>query len=246
MLHAWITPLGGIDNPNWSLSVETLFYALFPFVGVWVWRLTTRSQVALAAAAVYAASQIFIWSIYSHIPVEVAELNPLLHLGTFTMGILLARWQTLYRREHGSSPANTFTSGMALALAIALFAGVVAWEPSPPLAKLLDGLLAPIFAVVIWALSNNLSLFSRWLSVRWLVVLGEASYGLYLIHYVSYQLFEALGGDRIPALYPVYLLGSIGLSVLSLYYVETPARKWLLKRLQTRPRETMEAASDAQ
>jgi len=33
--------------------------------------------------------------------------------------------------------------------------------------------------------------------------------------------------------------------VLSVYFFETPARKWLLSRFLTRPRETMELASDA-
>lgn len=246
MLQAWVTKLRGIDNPNWSLSVETVFYILFPFLGVWIWRLKSRSQVMFAGLAVYAASQALLWMVYGHVNQDVAEMNPLLNLGTFTMGILLARWHTLYRRQHGPSPGSTLASGLALILVVAAFAGVAAWQPRPSQAVLGDGLLAPIFAALLWAFSNNRSLFSRWLSAPWLVVLGEASYGLYLIHFVLYQLFQAFGGDRIPALYPVYLLGSIGLSVLSLYYVETPARKWLLKRLQTRPRETMEAASDAQ
>jgi len=246
MLQAWILPLRGIDNPNWSLSVETLFYVLFPFLGVWIWRLKSRSHVLIAAIGVYAASQFLVNAVYGHVSTNVAELNPLLHLGTFTMGVLLGRWQALYRKEHGSSPANSYTSGAALLLAIVIFMGVVAWQPRPPLAILLDGLLAPMFALVIWALSNSRSVFSRWLSVPWLIVLGEASYGLYLIHYVLYQLFEMIGGTKVPALLPLYLLTAIGLSILSLYYVETPARKWLLKRLHTRPKETMEAASDAQ
>jgi peptidoglycan/LPS O-acetylase OafA/YrhL len=246
MLQAWILELRGIDNPNWSLSVETVFYIIFPLLGMWIWRLKDRFQVVLTGFAVYVASQALLWMVCGHLSQDAAEMNPLLNLGTFTMGILLARWHTLYRRQHGPSPRSTLTSGLALVLAIAAFSGAVVWHPRPSQAVLGDGLLAPVFAALLWAFSNNRSVFSQWLSVKWLVVLGEASYGLYLIHFVTYQLFEALGGVRIPALYPVYLLGSIGLSVLSLYYVETPARKWLLKRLQTRPRETMEAASDAQ
>ena len=135
---------------------------------------------------------------------------------------------------------------MALLLSLCVFAVVVMWEPRPALSILITGLMAPLFAAIIWAFSNNRSLFSRWLSAPWLVVLGEASYGLYLIHYVVYQLFEAFGLDKIPLLFPVYLGVCIGLSVLSLYFVETPIRKWLLKRFQAKPKETMEAASDAQ
>ena len=245
MLQAWILQLRGIDNPNWSLSVESLFYAVFPFLGVWIWRLTRR-QVWLVAACVWIASQALIQLLNGHIPETVAELNPLLHLGTFTLGILLGRWQILRRRESGPSPSGSGTAGVALLLSLCAFAGVVMWEPRPPLSILLDGLMAPLFAALVWAFSSNRSLFSRWLSAPWLVVLGEASYGLYLIHYVAYQLFESLGLDKIPMLYPVYVGGCIALSVLSLYFIETPIRKWILKRFQTRPKETLEAASDAQ
>ena len=245
MLQAWFLQLRGINNPNWSLSVETLFYAVFPLLGVWIWRLTRR-QVWLVAACVWIASQALVQLAYGHIPEAVGELDPILHLGTFTLGILLGRWQTLRRRESGPSPSGTGTATVALLLSLCAFAGVVMWEPRPALSKLITGFMAPIFVVIVWAFSNNRSLFSRWLSMPWLVVLGEASYGLYLIHFVVYQLFEALGLDKIPLLFPVYLGGCIALSVLSLYFVETPIRKWLLKRFQARPKETMEAASDAQ
>jgi len=35
-------------------------------------------------------------------------------------------------------------------------------------------------------------------------------------------------------------------SVLSFYYLEIPTRTWILRRLDTRSRETIEVASDAQ
>jgi peptidoglycan/LPS O-acetylase OafA/YrhL len=47
-------------------------------------------------------------------------------------------------------------------------------------------------------------------------------------------------------MFPVYLGISIGLSVLSFYYFETPLRRWILKRRHTHVKETMEMASDAQ
>lgn len=250
MLQAWILNLRGIDNPNWSLSVETLFYALFPFLGVWLWRLKTRSQVFYAGIAVYALSQLLVNLAYNaaqgRIPPDYVALNPLLHLGTFTMGILFARWHALYRQEHGPSPRGSLTSLAALVFAAVAYAVVVALAPPTTSPRIANGLLAPIFVAVIWALSNNRSFLSQWLSAPWMVLLGEASFGLYLIHFITYQLFEALGGFRTLVIFPLYLLVSIGLSILSFYYIEIPMRKWLLKRLQTRPKETMEAASDAQ
>jgi peptidoglycan/LPS O-acetylase OafA/YrhL len=39
MLQAWSPKFWGLDFPNWSLSVESLCYAIFPFVGFLLWRL---------------------------------------------------------------------------------------------------------------------------------------------------------------------------------------------------------------
>lgn len=245
MLQAWVPKFGGIDNPNWSLSVETLFYLTFPFIGVWLWRLKGL-RLWIAAFSIWIGSQLVVFVAYSRLPEYVVERNPLLHLGVFALGILLARWQTLERTKHGSSPRSSLAVAAALLLAFAAFLLLVFWDPRPPLAELSDGLFAPLFICITWACSDSRGLPSRLLSAPWLVILGEASYGLYLIHFPMYQLFSAYHLDRIPAVYPLYLGSCIGLSVLSFYFVETPTRKWLLRRFHARPKETMEMASDAQ
>ena len=103
----------------------------------------------------------------------------------------------------------------------------------------------PVFACAIWVFSANDHIFSKLLSFSWLIVLGEASYGLYLIHIPVAHFWEWMGWSKITSLYPVYLLTPVILSVFSFYFVETPARRWILKRFHTRPKETLEAASDA-
>jgi len=245
MLQAWVPKFSGIDNPNWSLSVETLFYVAFPFIGVWLWR-QKGLRLWIAALTIWVGSQAVVFVAYPRLPKYIVERNPLLHLGLFALGILLARWQTLDRAKHGSSPRSSLSVAVALLLALAGFLVFVFWEPRLPVAELADGLLAPLFICVIWACSNNRSLPAKLLSIPWLVILGEASYGLYLIHIPVYELFTAFHLEKIPAIYPLYLGSCIGLSVLSFYFVETPARKWLLQRFHTRPKETMEMASDAQ
>jgi peptidoglycan/LPS O-acetylase OafA/YrhL len=47
-------------------------------------------------------------------------------------------------------------------------------------------------------------------------------------------------------LYPAYLVLCVGLSVLSFYYFETPARLWLLRRFHSRALETVEEALSSQ
>jgi peptidoglycan/LPS O-acetylase OafA/YrhL len=247
MLQAWILNLRGIDNPNWSLSVETLFYLVFPFLGVALWKLRGPS-LWVAGAAIYLGGQALVLVVASRIGVYAAEFQPLLHLSTFAIGILLARWQMLDRRESGDLRGRKgWAPWLVSALAVVCFSAVVYWSPLIPNSSLCDGLLAPIFCGAIWAFSHSDWLPARLLSVPWLVVLGEASFGLYLIHIPVIHLFEHLGWQHIPVLFPVYLAFAIGLSVVSFYYFEIPMRSWIMKRSHVvRVKEAVEMASDGQ
>jgi peptidoglycan/LPS O-acetylase OafA/YrhL len=245
MLQAWLPGLRGIDQPNWSLSVETVFYLIFPFLGVLLWRLRGIS-LWLTAAAIWIGGQIAVYLVAPHVLVTTAKFLPLLHISTFALGILFARWQQWQRRQHGSSPKRELSIAWALLTALVAVAATIYWQDLLPSVNINAGLLSPVFALVIWACSGSRSAPARLLGARWLVILGEASFGLYLIHMPVLHFFEWLGWDRSRALYPVYLVLCVGLSVLSFFYVETPTRKWILRQMQTRPKETMEAASDAQ
>jgi peptidoglycan/LPS O-acetylase OafA/YrhL len=105
--------------------------------------------------------------------------------------------------------------------------------------------LAPIFMCLIWSVSGSQTLVSDILGNRWLVMLGEASFGLYLIHIVLLHVFESLQLMTRPAIYPLYLLSSVGISVLSFYCFETPSRKRMLKFHSLKPKLTLQAKSAA-
>ncbi len=108
-----------------------------------------------------------------------------------------------------------------------------------------NGLLAPVLAGFIWAISARDTPLSRVLSKDWLVALGNASYAIYLIHMPLLLLFMRLGWVA-QGFYPVYLVLCVGVSLLSFYYFETPVRLWLVERFQSRSHETMAVPSIAQ
>ena len=234
----------GIDNPNWSLATETVFYISFPFLAPALWRLRSRG-VWILSILLWTVSQICIYLLSFHLNEGVMKNNPLLHMPTFLLGILLARWQTLQQATHRRSPGTSLGVWIGLFFAVSGFCAVTYWQDSIPPTLIGHVLLAPVFACAIWVFSANDHIFSKLLSFSWLIVLGEASYGLYLIHIPVAHFWEWMGWSKITSLYPVYLLTPVILSVFSFYFVETPARRWILKRFHTRPKETLEAASDA-
>jgi peptidoglycan/LPS O-acetylase OafA/YrhL len=92
-----------------------------------------------------------------------------------------------------------------------------------------NGLFIPLYSFIIVGLSDR-NWMSRLLSVSWLVLLGEASYSLYLFHFLfndwtinRFGASESLASAawKLAILIPL----SVGLHV----FVERPARKVILQ-----------------
>jgi len=245
MMQTWFTDrLLRINVPSWSLCAEVFFYLCFPVLGGWLWKLR-GARLWMTAFVLYVGGQALVWVVRPHVGTEALLSSPPLHLSTFALGILLARWQTLQKERRGGAPP-VWQVMVVLGLSMA---GVLLSLWALPLFHVAGpcnhGLLAPVFAGFIWALSMRTTWLSQWLSARWLVVLGNASYALYLIHMPILLLFRQFNWVSEWA-YTLYLALCLGLSVLSFYYFETPVRLWLLERFHSRSLETMEVASIAQ
>jgi len=247
MLQGWCPArLSGLDGPNWSLSAETFFYLCFPVLGVALWRMRGM-RLWTTAVCLYCGGQAAVWLVQPHLRVDTVLVNPLLHLSTFALGVLLARWQALRLRQPELPPVRAWQANAVLVGSLAaLFVANQFPARFPEYDFTVTGLLAPIFMGVIWSLSSARTLATRALSARWLVVLGNSSYALYLIHIPMFHMFKYLRPQNRLELYPVYLAACVGLSVASFYYFETPARRWLLKLFHSRTMESPEAASIAQ
>jgi peptidoglycan/LPS O-acetylase OafA/YrhL len=99
-------------------------------------------------------------------------------------------------------------------------------------------ILAPLFGLLIFGAAGTTS---RILSHPWLVLLGEASYALYILHIPVWMWWYYAITQRtdipIAADFILYLALVVSVSVLLYKYIERPARRWLLAmpaRLGTR------------
>ncbi len=233
LLQGWVTRTTAMDLPSWTLTTEVFFYLCFPLLGIWLWKLQGH-RLWLTAAGFYAGGQALSWIASPHFSIKTFNLLPPLHLSTFALGILLARWQTLRQAREAHARPRLWHVNLVLLLSIAGICGsVVAFVHIRDIAPYLHGALSPFFMGIIWSLSARPTLLSKLLSTNWLVALGNASYAIYLIHYPLLQLFRyfhwcALG------MFPVFLAVCIGLSLLSFFYFETPVRHWLVGWFESR------------
>ncbi|MGL5547178.1 MAG: acyltransferase family protein, partial [Tannerellaceae bacterium] len=83
-------------------------------------------------------------------------------------------------------------------------------------------------SLTIYVFAINKGLLSRLLSNKYLVIGGEISYGIYLLHLFVMQLYTESNWNYSPWIaIPAILLLTIGLSLLSFYYFEKPVNRYI-------------------
>jgi peptidoglycan/LPS O-acetylase OafA/YrhL len=255
LLQAWDPSKACVLNcPAWSLSDEAFFYLAFLFVLPVVARWDVR-RLMIAAVAAYAlallAPLLYMAlrpdGVVPAVPqpvwqwLAVVKFNPLIRLPEFVLGMLAGRWFLVV------APSRRRDVGLELGAALALLALLLC---SPLLFYPLvhNGLLAPVFAVLIYALARGAGPLSRVLATPVLVRLGAASFALYILHapLLSWitRGFRAAGiaPPPQPWLFAMFATLSIAVSLLVFAVVEEPGRRFLRRRL-TRRRADAPAAT---
>jgi len=256
-LQAWVPAMPFAmfwNTPAWSVSAEFFFYATFPFACAWLTkrvRGTARLGVLLAAVVAVATGVYFtvIWLVYVVVPLGsetqyiVLVYNPLLRYGEFLGGCiagqLFLRW-----RERAVAPVSDADVARArrrrnLVIAACLLAvcGRI-WMPdytgpSQALWTLDYAVKYPIFILpfvaIILAIASGPTFLSPLLERPWMVLLGESSYALYMIHWsvTSFLRLHWLGEWDTPWVHVACLLATVGASVLCYRHIEVPWRERL-------------------
>ena len=226
------------NPPAWSASCELFFYALLPFALPLLARLRTRGTVIVATAAWLlglAAAVLYLVvdpdGLHGPQPgdegfwLHVVQFNPLLRLPDFVVGVVAGLW---WRRGGRLPPSTTAWAVLAAIMATVVVAGI----PQMPRLLVHNGLLAPLFAVIIIALAAGTGPLTSLLSSPPLQRLGDASYGLYLLHVPVMMWAMALRkGALEPAVAVVVVLTTIPLALVLHALVEAPLRRVVRERL---------------
>ncbi len=254
VLQGWSPSVATFWNTvSWTLSSEVVLYAAFPWLirmplprkplnlvllllSLWIIGLIPHSLYLLLnpdhlAGPVdrYSSTQLL----------RFLKYTPLPYVCTFLSGVTLGKLQlalTLTPRQ------RLILSAASLAAAGIFFYTLVLHTPY---LLMHGGLMTPVFAALVLGLSGPHAI-SACFSWRPLLLVGESSYCLYLLHFNVFQLLHTY---RVPQ--RLHLLAfdpwlSYGiLVVLSLavfHFVEVPARRAILSRFSQKHRALTPAA----
>ena len=90
-------------------------------------------------------------------------------------------------------------------------------------------------SLMLYVFAINRGAISRFLSNKYLVIGGDISYAMYLLHLFVFEFYKQLGWSYPwQTVIPVLLAVTIGLSLLSFYYFEKPINKYIRNLLRNR------------
>lgn len=257
MLQAWVPgyPLT-LNSPGWSLSVEAFFYLTFPLLIMLVKRHHLK-QLAIAALLFWLATQILHTGLLNsagYAPLNLMHdfiyYNPAMHLNTFILGFIAGVWLKEGRLQTLATPGlnTSMLAGVTLLLAVLL----VLREPLIAASSLqfdyTNGLVAPLFLLFIILLALNTGVISRLLQHHWLVLLGEASFSLYILQKPLHGIYTRLVPAEIAAnsalhfyLFVVLLTAS---ALFSYHFFETPLRRRINNFFNRAPTDLLQSGAD--
>jgi peptidoglycan/LPS O-acetylase OafA/YrhL len=235
LLHTWYPPFAdSFNGPGWTLSVEAFFYALFPFLVVWLRRFGDRAMLAFWAVYVAALSAPVGMHLFAPESGSAgatayyltwATLPPV-HLPMFVIGVYLGIRYLKSGDRRSSWPLWLGAAGSLVLLCAA---------PAELYAPLRKGLLVMTYAALIYGLA---SVRRGWLTNRWMVLGGEISFSIYILQMPVIRtvlgITRRLGWGFYPGGAAVVLV-LIGVSWLAYRFVELPARVAIRSRLTHKP-----------
>lgn len=229
LLQAWWPGYSQVLNtPGWSLSVEFFFYLCFPFLLRLMVPLSTVALIMIAISSTALNLGLLIavsyWSEMGdhRLLQDFISYHPLTHLATFTAGIASGLLFKLH-----SERLKKLAVPLMLGSLILLFAMILI--PNPVIKYHHNGLFVPMFVAFLWGLGAApdliLSRIFRWAP---LVLLGEASYSIYILQMPVWLLWVPLAHRFALSpntLFWLFYAVLVLVSIICFKWIEAPLRE---------------------
>ncbi len=213
MVHNWFNDRPSFNGPAWSISSEWFAYLLSPLLFVLVARVRRARTAVLLAALAYAA----MLAVFATLALPNGNLEHMFYvriMGEFIGGMFLClAW---------------VRGGLGFARLTPLLPVTLVVVAVVPAAASGNYWMAPVLGMVVAVLATSSGATVQWLSRPVVVAAGEASYALYMTHYLLSPLVSRLRdwGDG--------AWWTAGLAVLAIV-VALGAAAWLMHVLVERP-----------
>ena len=219
---------------TWSLAVEAQFYLMWPLVLLFILRYFGKKNIPFAALAIAIASGITLFAYSIRIDTQESAISHVYFgtdthsIGLFLGSALAVSWQPQNLTREITKRAQDFVDligvvGLLGLLSTFLFIN----ENDPTLYRIAFPLSALFGCATLISVVHPASRFAPILSTRPLIWIGERSYGIYLWHWIVFQLtrpsIDLVGDDW--ALYALRVLIVFALADISLRYIEIPVRR---------------------
>lgn len=238
-IQAWVPEYAlSINYPAWSLSVEAFFYLTFPLIILYLRKSPPSANgFLLVSILVWCTTQaaLFLMITSDHYVGEghndfyrIILCSPLTNYSSFLLGNAGAYFVISkgMKVRPSTNPSLMLMVGCGLILFLILEYKAIDWLAgfeAPPQTT------APLFLFFIIILTFSDNVVTRMISNKYMLLLGEASYALYILQVpvkkFSYWALQPLSLNPEIRFY-VFFLILTGVSVVSYLYFEKPIRAY--------------------
>ena len=235
-LHAWVPGISlEINYPSWSIAVEVFLYLTLPLILILEKRIgSVKINIIIVSFWLLSSLQhiLFLEFLFDSNNSQIRQFIlyfPLWHLNAFLTGILCAKYIKLKIKQNNTNylqPRILYVLGiMAFFVLLGTHNGIKQYTH--------NGLMAPVFFLIIAGLSTDRSLVTRIFSKKIFVLLGDASYSIYLFQFpIAIILMAILGSDKLDGFhFYIYMVSLVLFSIAIYNGFEKKMRKIIVSKM---------------